>query len=74
MPGGDRFRVAPIARSVSVCVWREGAAGADGMVLEQPSVARFAGVARRSWWCSRHRMRAWTPCYSSMRQRCTFAG
>jgi hypothetical protein len=36
MPGGDRFRVAPIARSVSVCVWREGAAGADGMVLEQP--------------------------------------
>jgi hypothetical protein len=36
MLGGDRFRVAPIARSVSVCLWREGAAGADGMVLEQP--------------------------------------
>jgi hypothetical protein len=36
MLGGDRFRVAPIARSVSVWVWRKGAAGAGGMVLEQP--------------------------------------
>jgi hypothetical protein len=35
MPGGDRFRVAPIARSVSVCVWEKGQPGADGMVLER---------------------------------------
>ena len=72
MLGGDRFRVAPIARSVSVCVWRKGAAGADGMVLEQPLRCQVR-ERRRSCWCSRHRMRPWTPCYSSMRQRCTFA-
>ena len=46
MLGGDRFRVAPIARSVSVCVWRKGAAGADGMVREQ--LLRCRVLERRS--------------------------
>lgn len=70
--GGDGFCVARIARLVSVCVWREGAAGADGMVLEQPFRCQVR-ERRRSCGCSRHRMRAWTPCYSSMRQRSMFA-